>query len=45
VINVLVGVTFSNVAVSSSDIKRDQLMLSGFIGLGTPFDAIGQLFK
>jgi hypothetical protein len=44
-INVLVGVTFSNVAVSSSDIKRDQLMLSGFVGLGTPFDAIGQLFK
>ncbi len=44
-INVLVGVTFSNVAVSSSDIKRDQLMLSGFVGLGTPFDAIGGLFK
>ena len=47
----LLGITVSNVALpsmvgaASDDVERNQRMYSVFIGVGTPFDSIGGLFK
>ena len=44
-LHLLIGVTYSNVALGQKDAEADQRAVSLFFGLGTTIDAVGGVFK